>query len=112
MSLADAFAKTDAIYAAQVRYQAFGHLAPVRGVRYPGTMIFCQSEYGDIVCIRADFGDLPDSPWFYEDMQEYIGKKALEAGAIYRFSGYYLKYKNGGYRFSGKVAALDIGSIR
>lgn len=106
MSLADAFAGADADFKSRVMHSTWGHLAPEPRRVYPGVIVFAFSAYGDIVPITSDFKGLDDSPWFFDHMQEFIGKKALVRGTIYRFDGTYLMFKNGNGRFSGKVRTV------
>jgi hypothetical protein len=103
MSLADAFAPAEARYRAQVVANTFGHLAPQPGKSYPGSIVFAQSEFGQLVPIRTDFEDLPDSPWFHNHLTDFVGDKATEPGQVYRFDGHYRMYKNGKGKFTGTV---------
>lgn len=108
MSLAEAMAPAENHYRNQVIAATFGHLAPEPRKRYPGTILFTQTEYGRLEPIRANFEGLPDSPWFFEHLNDFVADKATEAGAVYRFKGTYETFKNGNSRFSGKVVKLDI----
>lgn len=90
----------------QVQRDTWGHLAPVARRVYQGYMVFTLGAYGDITLIDARWDGLDDSPWLFEDMQDYIADRAQESGTVYRFDGTYTMYKNGGHRFSGKVTAL------
>jgi len=108
MGLAKAFAPIEAKYKAEVMADTWGHLAPEPGRKYPGHMYFTQSEYRDLISIRSDFGDLPGSPWFFDDQQDFIGMKAVEEGVVYKFTGYYIKFKSGSYRFTGEVREVKL----
>lgn len=101
MSLADAFAPVEALNREIVLHNTFGHLAPVPGKKYSGTILVAQSEYGDNMIFSADFGDLPDSPWLYDDMNDFIESAPNERPAIFKWSGWYVRYKNGNHRFGG-----------
>jgi hypothetical protein len=72
MSFASACQEIEAEMRAQVQVETFGHLAPVARKIYSGYMVFAFSDYGDITPLKAEFEDLPDSPWFFEDMMDYI----------------------------------------
>ena len=106
MGLQEAFAPIEADNRARVEAQTWGHLAPVAGRLYPGTILFAESEYGDVVVIRADFTDLPDSPWFYDDMYDFIWSQETEPGGLYQFSGSYQKDENAAYEFDGAVEPM------
>lgn len=107
MSLADAFSGHEALYRSQVMAQTWGHLAPEAGKRYSGTILFTQTEYGQLVPIRSDFKDLPDSPWFFEHLNDFVANEATVPGAVCRFRGTYVTFKNGNHRFTGKITTLD-----
>jgi hypothetical protein len=94
---------------ARVMQETWGHLAPVPRLAYQGTILFAHGAYGDLVIIRADFPDLPDSPWFFDDLNQFVDSWLTEAGKLYEFSGTYTKFKNGGFRFSGKPRERSIG---
>jgi hypothetical protein len=111
MSIADAFAEAEAIYRAQVIGETWGHLAPRPQKQYTGYLIFACGVYGDIVALQAEFEDLPDSPWFYEDMQEYISRVVMATegrGFIYRFDGTYTKSDDGDASFDGQTIRCEL----
>lgn len=101
MSLADAFAPIEALNREIVMHNTFGHLAPVPGQRYTGTILLAQGDYGDNVILSARFDELDDSPWLFEDMQQFIWSAPDERPAIFKWSGWYVRYKNGRCRFGG-----------
>lgn len=105
----EAFAPALAKYKAQVMAETWGHLAPTSDRRYDGYMIFACGAYGDIVLLQADFEDLPDSPWFYEDAQDFIAGKT-ERGFLYRFVGTYEKFDNGEFNFDGRIVKCEMTS--
>jgi hypothetical protein len=106
MSLADAFAPAEDKYKAEVMAETWGHLAPKMGKVYKGSIIFAYGEYGDITPIKCEFADLDDSPWFFDDMVEFIWQKAKnKQGKVLKFVGIYKKLKNKGI-FSGKITIV------
>lgn len=90
----------------------FGHLAPKAREIYHGTMLFTFTEWGNMELISSDFKGLKSNPWSFEDMNDYVGqqydKGKLVEGNVYRFNGYYQKFKNGNYRFVGKLKTLRL----
>jgi hypothetical protein len=116
MSLASAFAEVEAYNRALVEHQTWGHLAPKPKVIYPGYVVFTHGCFGDITVIESEFGELPDSPWFYRALHEYVGdfivpprKNEMKMrGGIWRFDGYCKMFKNGRIKFSGKVRPMRI----
>lgn len=103
MSLADAAASIEARNVAIATYETFGHLEPQPRTIYKCSIVFACTAYGGhIVIISADFENLDDSPGLYMDMQDFAGKKC-KSGVIHCFDGTYVRFKNGGYRFSGKI---------
>jgi hypothetical protein len=104
MTLADAFAPAEAEYRAQVEADTWGHLAPKSRKVYKGFILFAYGEYGDLMPIKVNFEDLPDSPWFFDDMLDFLWKFSDKPkGEVYRFDGTYTKLKNGKGRFVGKT---------
>ncbi len=106
MTIADAFAPYESFTRAKVEAQTFGHLAPKPKQPYKLTILFCNSEYRYTIPIRVETENLPDSPWFYEDMQGFIDEQAQEVGRVYRFEGTYRKFKNGNCKFTGTTAIV------
>lgn len=87
--------------------EAWGHLAPEPQRVYSGYIIFTLTDWGDYTPIESEFVGLDDSPWFFEDMMEFIVRKAKKQG-VYRFTGTYQRLKNGKGRFSGKVEKVHL----
>ena len=106
MSLAEAYAPVEAAHRARVLDNTFGHLAPSIRKKYRGTLVFTQSAFGHLVPIRAEFKDLPDSPWFYNHINDFVAERALEAGKVYKFEGTYMVFRNGNPSFSGSVSEV------
>lgn len=102
-----AFAPVEAMYREQVQQATWGHLAPIPRRTYRGTILFVHGDYGDITPIRVRFPDLPDSPWFFEGMIEFLSSRRTRPGTVYLFSGSYMQCKNGAHRFSGKVRVVN-----
>lgn len=102
-TMAEAFAPIEAKYKTEVMANTWGHLYPKTRQAYEGSILFAHSEYGDLVPLRTDFPDLPDSPWFFSDMMDFIGKSKTDAGRIYEFQGTYTRRKNGSHHFKGRV---------
>jgi hypothetical protein len=113
MNLQEAFEPIEEMNRAVVMADTWGHLAPKPNTKYPGFIVFCHSEYGDITPIRVDFPNLPDSPWFFDDLIDFISNRVcsrgtvhLPEGEVYLFTGTYTKFQNGNYRFSGKIKKI------
>lgn len=86
-----------------VMENTWGHLAPERNIAYPGFMIFTLGAWGDYLPIQAEFKGLSDSPWFFDDMLEFIEKRAKKEGTVYRFDG---TYRN--HRFFGRTRKISL----
>jgi len=106
--LEDAMGPATARYSAEVMAETWGHLAPEPRRRYPGTIVFTHGAYGDLTPIVVEFGQLPDSPWFFDGVLEFIGSRKTAPGKVYRFSGTYMMCKNGSHRFSGRTRPVRI----
>ncbi|RWH52266.1 MAG: hypothetical protein E5V72_01460 [Mesorhizobium sp.] len=115
MSLADAFAPVIAAQRAQVLAETWGHLAPKVREIYSGYILFTLGCHGDITLIDWEFKqpdgtELNSSPWFYEDINDFIGreieKKGNRHGGIWRFDGTFERLKNGKSRWRGKTSPM------
>lgn len=94
----------------EVMQDTWGHLAPKKGRSYKGWMIWAYGGYGDIILLDADFKKLSDSPWLYEQMQEYISEN-LNGEGIYKWEGQVSKIDEGCYCFGGEIKRIDIKDI-
>lgn len=84
-----------------VMLDTWGHMAPIPNVQYPGHIIVANGDY-DITLLQYDFGAFGGGPWLYEDIGDLISQTEFqEAPAVYRFDGWYKKFKNGNCRFGG-----------
>lgn len=82
-----------------VHKATWGHLAPAKNRTYRGYIVFSISAYGDMTMIDAEFKNLPDSPWIYDAMYEFVFEdRDLIHGAVYRFDGTFRNYKFDGTR--------------
>lgn len=98
----EAFGPVEARYRQEVLANTWGHLAPKRGLTYPGRVVFTFGVFdsGELnpTVIACDFEGLDDSPWFYEHLNDWLDQFAPgEAGRIYEWTG---TFKN--YRFRGR----------
>lgn len=108
MSLADAFIPAEEEHRHRVMVSTWGHLIPKRGTPHKGFILFTIGEYGQITPIQSRFENVADSPWFWDHQQDYIYKegKKRPRGAVLRFDGHYVMFKNGKGRFTGKVTTV------
>ena len=103
MSLKDAFILVDQINREIINSNTWGHLYPEPGRKYTGQITVAIGCYHHETIVLDDtFENLPNSPWQYDDLQEFISQATsnFETG-IYRFKGWYKKFKNGNYQFGG-----------
>ena len=96
----------------EVMQDTWGHLAPEPGTKYEGYLTFAHSDYssqGSII-IEARFEGLDDSPWFFQDLNDYIADKTKDekGGAVFRFDGTYKRFKNGRCQFSGVLYKIPL----
>jgi len=108
MGLAKAFASYEAQYKAKVMTNTWGHLAPEPRKKYQGEILIAYSAYGDQIVLQDKFEGLPSSPWFYSDMVGFMSELKLESFGIYKFTGYYQRFKNGNHRFVGDIKKCSI----
>lgn len=99
----EAFAPAERKYKAAVMRDTWGHLAPKHRKVYAIDILFAHGDYGDVVPVRVNKGDLDDSPWFFEGMLEFICSRRTSPGNLYKFVGTYALLTNGTHRFSGRV---------
>ena len=102
-----AFATHEAKARAAVMAETWGHLAPRVNKRYSGWIVFTLTEYGCYEIIASNWRGLYDSPWLYEDMNEFVVKHAKAKGGLYRFDGQYMKDSRGKANWNGKVKRLN-----
>ena len=100
-NIADAFAPATEDYKEKVMQHTWGHLAPSRGKIYTGEILFAFSEYGDYVPIHAHFEGLDDSPWFFNDMLDFVSQ--VKEPGIYKFKGNYVNHQ-----FKGETEHLSL----
>ena len=80
----------------------WGHLAPEQNKTYRGYIVFTLTVYGDMTIIDSDFGELPDSPWLFDAMNEFVfDDRSLPEGAVFRWEG---TFRN--YRFNGTQTVI------
>jgi hypothetical protein len=115
MAWTDALLEPEVRYQDQVLSQTWGHLYPKDNNKHDGFILFCHACNGDITPIDYDFKDIDSSPWFYQDLNNFLydkvvknGKTLLEQGHVYKFVGTYTKFKNQNCRFSGQVTMIKI----
>lgn len=98
-----AFAPAEMEHKNKVLKDTWGHLAPNRNKIYRGHIVFTITTYGDMVIIDKSFVDLPDSPWFFDAMNEFVFEdwRSLPEGAVLRWEG---TFKN--YRFEGLTTTI------
>jgi hypothetical protein len=104
-------------YVEAVWQDTWGHLAPKAQEPYRGFILFTFGVHGDLTVIDWDFklvnGEgLPGSPWFHEDLHDFVGrqieKKGHRHGGVWRFDGTFLRHKNGRSRWSGKTSPMHV----
>jgi hypothetical protein len=99
----DAFFEIEAYNKEIIKFNTWGHLAPKAGQKYKTYILFAVTEWGRVFPIKSK-QECQDSSWFYNDMCDFLYLESLEKDAgVYHFLGSYKKFKNGNYRFCGKV---------
>jgi hypothetical protein len=112
-TMAEVFAPAEERYRIQVQEDTFGHLAPKKNTTYRGHVIFAIGCYdcGELnpTPLSVEFGDLPDSPWFYDALidllseDQGVDKQRFAAGHVYRFDGSFRDYV-----FRGKFRECEV----
>lgn len=96
----------------EVMRDTWGHLDAQPDIRYPGTILFAESEYGgDRMVLRADFGDEAGyGPWFYEGIQDWLYEQTIDPGKLYLFVGWY-RLVDDEHEFVGNVEIIDLEDL-
>jgi hypothetical protein len=94
---------------AEVMQDTWGHLAPQQDRTYKGVVTFTVGCFGDLAVISAEFEGLPDSPWLYEDLHQWIWDQKPEEGKVYRFEGSYCRDPHA--QFDGELAPVDLSAV-
>jgi hypothetical protein len=83
-----------------VQKETWGHLAPKRNKSYSGYIVFSITAYGNMELIDADFAGLPDSPWLFDAMTEFVFEdwQSLPHGTVFRWCGTFRNYRFNGTR--------------
>lgn len=96
-----AFAPAEAKYREAVLQQTWGHLAPRRNKKYHGRIVYSFGVFDSghlnptvLVCALAD---LDSSPWFYDNLHEFLDKEAPKVednvGKVFEWKGYFRNYR-------------------
>jgi hypothetical protein len=115
----------------EVMRETWGHLSPVPGKTYRGTVAFACAAYGGVIAILSieftttDGQPLLDNPWSYENLTDYIAQWVCDQangwrdckpiptterlktdGKVLCFTGSYTRFKNNSCRIAGQFHQL------
>lgn len=95
------------------RIETFGHLAPKLRKQYEGWVLFVLTAFGDTCIIDFEFSGLESSPWFNVDILDLISDYTdslpdTKMYGVYEYNGTYRKFKNGSFRFNGKIEEIKL----
>lgn len=109
--LADAIAPALAKYKSQVQDATWGHTRVKPGKKYKGFILFTYTAWQHCVPIEAAFTGLTCSPWFFDDLLDFVNAQCTEdrLGQVLKFNGTYLKNEDDSCVFSGSVEQVKIG---
>lgn len=108
----DVFAKIRKVNKDIVLSNTWGHLYPKDNKEHDGYILYTHTAYGDIECIDCHFKGIEDSPWFFQDMNNFIADNCRVRGHIYLFKGTYRKLKNQKAVFKGKIKRITIEGLK
>lgn len=99
----EAFAPIKEKYREDVIQNTWGHLAPKVHIKYYGYIIVATSVFRYTYLLDYDFKNLSGGPWLAEDVGDFMFNSNFthDVSSIYRFDGWYKKFKNGNYQFGG-----------
>lgn len=93
---------------------------PKVGEKYPLSLLLYRTDDGECGLLKSDeLSDDLANPFFWYDFGEYLlgefsdlaDQKEYE-GTVWAWSGYYVRYKNGKCRFSGKYRQMQICDVK
>jgi hypothetical protein len=96
--------------AAEAMDNTWGHLKPGKDRTYEGWILYTVGEYGDIVSIGSHFIGLTSSPWYYEDLHDFLGDNGEARGHIYIFEGTYCR--NRANKFIGQFGKRTVSAAK
>ena len=107
----EAFLPVEMEYREQIRRDTWGHLAPREHRVYRGEVVFAVGCFGNDpinpTVLNCRFRGLDESPWFFESLIRFIGKRKRRPGGVYRWEGEFCNYK-----FKGSFTRLRLGEVR
>ena len=86
-----------------VMQDTWGQFAPKTGVKYFGYIIVAQGYAGDEIIFDYNFDGLNGGPWLWEDVCKFAYDRPITPSkpALWRFDGWYKRFKNGRCQFGG-----------
>jgi hypothetical protein len=104
-TLKEAHWPMEAKYHAEIQAMTWGHLAPKRNRIYEGRIVFAIGCFGNDplnpTALFCEFAGLDSSPWFFDEMVNFLSEQDNEAGCVYEFVG---TFRN--YEFKGQIRTL------
>jgi hypothetical protein len=110
MSFQSACEEWDARQRAEQIWDTFGHLAPKKGKKYRGKMLYATGCYRDTIIIKSEFDELESSPWRYQAEHDYAYENGQAAG-VYLFIGYICVSKNNDVILIGESKRIPLEEI-
>lgn len=108
-TMADAFAKHEALYRAQVLADTWGHLDAVPGTEYSGYIVYTYAAGGQAEVIEAEFDGVAGGPAFYEHVNKFAyeqTKGERQRVGVYHWEGAYRVGVRGAAHFKGTRTTL------
>lgn len=99
MSFESAFAAHEFLHREAVMRNTWGHLAPEPHHKYQGTILVARG-YRDEIILDYEF-EISGGPWLYYDMLDFLDGITFAENGVYRWQGWYKKFKNDNYQFGG-----------
>ncbi len=85
----------------------WGHLAPMKNKKYKGFIVFAVGCFGsdplNPTTLQCEFGSLDSSPWFHDELMEFLRDLKTKEGGVYRWEG---TFRN--HEFVGKFRQLKL----
>lgn len=89
----------------------WGHLAPEKNKTYRGKVIWalgCGYNYSDLnpTVLLCDFEELPDSPWFYDALIDFLQELVERGTGVWQWEG---TFRN--YSWCGKLSVIPVAGL-
>lgn len=108
MGIEQAFEAHEQLYRMHVWANTWG--MPEANVKYPVEFLLAHTEGGETLAIQYTVPEECGNPFFWGDFTDWLDYVSdhTKEGKLYWWKGYYIKHKNGNFRFTGKLTEAKV----